>query len=780
MPGTIHNAPIRASFAVSALSCASVIALSAPAAAQVEDIFVEARRVVESLQETPIAISAFSGETLENRQILSSDDLSNITPGLTFDSVAPSSGSNSAGQIFIRGVGQTDFTGVTDPGVGVYVDGVYMARSIGSVLDFVDIEKVEVLRGPQGTLFGRNTIGGAIVINSARPNMEEFEGEVQVTYGSYDQFFVTGHVNVPITDTLATRFSANRRSRDGYVERISDGIRTGDDDTFGFRGSLLWEPEDNVSLYIVADYSKEDENGAPSVNIGVNDLQAFAGFANIAEPSCPIGIGPPVGRDTMGDPNCANNNSFSGPFTSGGTFDTVSELEAWGVSGEIAWDINEMVSLKSITSYRTFDMFSSRDADNTPLLIFQTQDIFDQEQFSQELVANVTAFDDRLNWIVGLYYFNETGTNENPVDLPVGSLLSGGDFKNTAYAAFTQATFDVTDRLSATFGIRYSEDDKEFTPLSIATSAGLPSLVGVILPNAYAAPGGIAIAPGTQFVDPSTAEASFDDISILASVAYQWTPEIQTYASFSQGYKSGGFDQRYAGTQPEPAVGADENIFNNPISGFDPEELTTYEIGFKSDLFDNRVRLNIAAYFSEYKDLQLIVRETFNPITFNGGDAEIMGFELETTIVPGNGWTIIGSVAYIDGEYTRIDESVAGITIDNELVNTSPWQTSLLMAYEADTPWGPVTTQMDWSYRGAQFNNAINTPQLRQDPYHLVNVSVSWQSEDERYGLTASVNNLTDSDYLITGNSAFETAASYIEGIFGRPRTYAITGEVRF
>ena len=776
----IKKLTLRNAFMGGVASCVGAFSISAPAAAQIEEIFVEARRVVESLQETPIAVSAFSGEALQDRQVLSSDDLANITPSLTFDSVAPSSGSNSAGQIFIRGVGQTDFTGVTDPGVGVYVDGVYMARSIGSVLDFVDIEKVEVLRGPQGTLFGRNTIGGAILIQSARPNMEEFEGEVQVTYGSYDQFFITGHVNVPITDTLATRFTANRRSRDGYVERVFDGIRTGDDDTFGFRGSLLWEPSEDVSVYLVADYSNEDENGAPTANIGVNDEQTFATFANIDAPLCPVPNPAPPNRDTMGNPNCANETSFLGPFTSGGTFDVVSELETWGVSGEVVWDISEMISLKSITSYRTFDMFSSRDADNTPFLIFQTQDVFDQEQFSQELIANITAFDDRLNWVVGLYYFTEDGTNENPVDLPVGSILSGGDFKNTAYAAFTEATYDVTDKFALTFGIRYSEDDKEFTPLSIATSAGLPSLVGVFLPPAYAAPGGIAIPIGTQFVDGSTAEASFDDISVRAVASYQWTPEIQTYFSFSQGYKSGGFDQRYAGTQPEPEVGADDNIFNNPISGFEPEELTTYEIGFKGDLFDNRMRLNLAAFFSEYKDLQLIVRETFNPITFNGGDAEILGFEMEATIIPADGWTVIGSVAYIDGDYTRIDDSVAGITLDNELVNTSPWQTNLSVAYEGETPWGTVTPRIDWSYRGSQFNNAINTPQLRQDPFHLVNAALAWDSPDERYSLIGAVQNLTDSEYLITGNSAFETAASYIEGVFGRPRTYSITAEVRF
>lgn len=765
----------------SAALCASLF--SSHAMAQdggLEEIFVTARKVVESLQETPIAVSAFSGAALEARQILSSDDLSKVTPGLTFDGVAPSSGSNSAGQIFIRGVGQTDFTGVTDPGVGVYVDGVYMARSIGSVLDFVDIESIEVLRGPQGTLFGRNTIGGAILINSARPSFDEFEGRVQATYGSYDQFFVTGHVNVPITDTLATRFSANRRSRDGYVTRVADLVDTGNDDTFGFRGSLLWEPSQDVSVYLVADYTNEDENGAPAVTLDVNEAAPFAFFPNIAEPTCPVMS--PGNTATNGNTNCANSASFLGPFTSGGTFDQVSELEAWGVSGEIVWDIGENISLKSITSYRTFDMFSSRDADNTPFLIFQTQDTFEQEQFSQELVASYTGFDDRLTWIAGLYYFNEDGTNENPVDLPVGSLLSGGDFKNTAIAAFTEATFDVTEKLALTFGIRYSEDDKEFTPLSIATGSGLPALVGSFLPPAYAAPGGIAIPIGTQFVDGSTAEATFDDVSIRAIASYQWTPEIQTYVSFSQGYKSGGFDQRYAGTQEEPALaeGGDDNNLNNPISGFEPEELTTYEIGFKGDLFDSRMRLNIAAYFSEYKDIQLIVRETFNPITFNGGDAEIMGFEVETTILPADGWTIIGSLAYIDGEYTRIDGSVAGITLDNKLVNTSPWQTSLFVAYEAETPWGTITPQMDWSYSGAQFNNAINTPQLRQDPFHLVNASLSWQSENERYKLTAAVQNLTDSEYLITGNSAFETAAAYVEGIFGRPRTYNITGEVRF
>ena len=226
----------------------------------IEEVVVTARKREENLQDTPLSVAAFTANEMKVRQIHSSDQLSQITPNLSFSSQAPSSGSNASSQIFIRGIGQTEFLPSTDPGVGLYIDGVYMARSVGGTLDFADLERIEVLRGPQGTLFGRNTIGGAIDIHTRKPS-EEFGGEVEIKVGSDNQLELMADINLPISENLLTKISVGKRDRDGYVKRLVDGDDLGDDNTVGARAAVLWTPSDDVRLFWTADYNKEDENG---------------------------------------------------------------------------------------------------------------------------------------------------------------------------------------------------------------------------------------------------------------------------------------------------------------------------------------------------------------------------------------------------------------------------------------------------------------------------------------------------------------------------------------
>ena len=309
----------------------------------IDDIVVTARRREENLQEVPVSITAFSGEQLEARQLYAMDQLGAFVPNLQFDKAAPSSGSSSVGQIFIRGIGQADFTPVTDPGVAMYVDSIYIGRSPGNVLDLVDVERVEVLRGPQGTLFGRNSIGGAIKVHSRLPSFIDTANRIELRLGNDDLRSMILRGNLPLTESLATSIAIGRQQRDGYVERTFDGIRTGDRDRWSARGAVRWEPTDAFAVSLIVDYTTIDENGAPVVSGGVNDRQPFATFGNAVLESCDAVVinpafdatpqgGPPTfpppGAPTGSAPGCYGADSRPGPFVSEGTFPVASELDS--------------------------------------------------------------------------------------------------------------------------------------------------------------------------------------------------------------------------------------------------------------------------------------------------------------------------------------------------------------------------------------------------------------------------------------------------------------------
>ncbi len=754
---------------------------------ELEEVIVTARKREENLQSTPIAISAFTEKELEYRQVDSTDKLSDITPNLTFDSGSPSSGSKSAAQIFIRGIGQTDFTPVTDPGVGLYIDGVYMARSVGNVLDFLDVNRIEILRGPQGTLFGRNTIGGAVAIYSKRPDQEK-RASVQIQVGNDNMFFVTAKANAPITDQLAVNLAVSSRNRDGYVTRVYDGVKTGDDDSLAFRASALWNPGDKFQLYLAVDATRIRENGAPTVSAGVNDKMAFGTFGNGLLDSCSavninpdFGVAgppsfPPPGVGAGGAPGCVGPDSFIGAFKSEGTFPVKSDLDVRGISAEMTWDAVDWLTVKSITAYREMEMESSRDGDNTPANIFATQDFYDHHQFSQEFQFSGKLMEERMSWLFGLYYFQEDGFNRNPVFLPVGSIQSGGIYDNDSKAAFFQSTYDLTQQLAFTFGIRYTEDTKRFTPdqisLGDSSASGFfaptwPNFVGFYLPS-FGAP----IPAGDRLATFAEFKEKFDDTNVMLNLAYQATDNLLVYGSYSEGFKSGGFDQRFTAFTAEP-------------SSFQPETAQTYEVGLKADLFDHKARLNMALFHTDYDDLQIIVRETFNPITFNGGKATIEGGEVELTLVPTDRWYITASAGYIDASYDRLDPSVINnatpVFKDNKLVNTPKWSTALGVAYTFDIgDWATLVPRVDWSFHDSQYNDAINTPQLFQGDYTLLNAAITLQTNDGRWEGILAFRNITDQTYLITGNSSYGTSASYADNLYGRPAEWSLSVQYNF
>jgi iron complex outermembrane receptor protein len=793
------SAPCRAAIFIAILQLLTVTVAAdttepADADAQpIDDIVVTARRREETLQQVPVSITAMSGAQLEARQIYAMDQLGTVVPNLQFDKAAPSSGSSSVGQVFIRGIGQADYTPVTDPGVAMYVDGIYIGRSPGNVLDLVDVERVEVLRGPQGTLFGRNSIGGAIKVHSRLPGFADAANRVELRLGNDDLRAMTLRWNQPVTDSLATSVAIGRLQRDGYVERLFDGIRTGDRDRWSARGAVRWEPTDTVSASLVVDYTTIDENGAPVVSGGVNDRQPFATFGNAVLESCSAVVvnpafdatpqgGPPTfpppGAPTGSAPGCYGAESSPGPFVSEGSFPVTSELDSGGAALTLDWSISDSWLLKSTTGYREMTMLSSRDGDNTPANIFATRDDYEHEQFSQEVQLQFASDERGLSAVLGLFYYDESGFNLVDVTVPTGAIQSGGFYDNQSYAVFAHGTLDLTERLALSVGARHTEDRKAYLPdqLSLGdSSAG--SAPGFFTPTwpelagFYLAPTG-PMAAGERILDYRSSELDFDATDATVDLSYRFSDDILGYVTYATGYKSGGFDQRFVGPTPDRAP-----------SSYRPESVESLEVGVKATALDGRLRLNVAVFDADYEDLQIIVRESFNPLTVNAGDARVRGGELEMEWLASVNWEIGLSAGLLDTEYKRLNQPAqdSGVRLDNRLANAPAWSVAAGTAYRLGLgSLGELTARVDWSRQDTVYHDAVNSPQISQSPFHLVNASLAFVPRDGHWQLTAASRNLLDETYLVTGNSAFDTAAAYVEQVYGRPREFLVSLSYEF
>lgn len=795
----LYSAVRRTLWLAAASACAATPSFAqqpADSATQLEEIVVTARKREESLQNTPVAVTAFTAEALARQQITSTDDLDRVTPNLQFTSYAPLSGNNSAAQVFIRGIGQTDPSSGVDPGVGLYIDDVYMGRSVGGVMEFRDISGVQILRGPQGTLFGRNTIGGAVLLTTTLPG-EEFGGTVRATVGDDNLYEAFGAIDVPMGDKLAARFSVGARKRDGYVTRVSDGIDLGDEDTRTFQTSWRFNASDNFQLILRGDYTKEDENGSPFVFAAINENQVFP--AAISQGSgCPGALwGPPPASTVpvnLVDPRCANDATWNlGPFTNGGTAPAESSLTNWGTSLTANWEVSDTFTFKSITAYRELEWLGKRDADNTGLLILHTDYQSDGDQFSQEFQG---LFDfGRVNGVIGVFYFEESIVDflrvpfAAPPNLVGSGALPGSiDYQratidNDNYALFTQWTFDVTDALSLSAGARYTEETKgiqlvAFTNVPLTAPVIIPSQLRpyTINPVTGAIVASTAIIPGTNsnglHIAPVPFENTYSSVTGSASVQYKWTDSLMTYLSWSQGFKSGGFNQRFNA----PAL-------NYIPTSFDEEEAETYELGFKSE-FGGVFRLNAAVFHTTYTDMQLIYRVGIVPLLFNAGEATIDGAEVEFTFAPGD-LIIEGSVGYLDDSFdsiTPVPGATATVGPNNTLPFTPDLQANLGIGYSFGLGANlTLTPRADASYTDEQFFDAANSVEVAQnDAVTVVNFSLSLEDADGSWRVKAGVNNLTDELYPVAGNSSFGTSAGYAEIIYARERNYYLSASFNF
>lgn len=719
----------------------------------IEDIVVTARKTEERLQDVPIAISAFSGEALEQRGSASVSDISTSVPNVSISPIAPVGGSTTAAVFFIRGVGQTDFAPTTDPGVGLYVDGVYVARSVGSLLDLVDVDRVEVLRGPQGTLFGKNTIGGAISITSREPG-QDFVGQISLKTGSFRRMEGQMSASGPVSDTLSAGFAVQYRNSRGYVRRLIDNVRLGGDDKLSARAQIVWKPNDAFKLRIVGDMTHVSEESAPNVLLLADGTAQFAALWNLfAVPGC----APPPGPRT--NPACFNSQWVTGnPYTTFATKPSASNADVYGISGTA--EVNgDWGAIKSITAYRNTKANFSRDSDGSPLPIFETDDTISQSQFSQELQYTGSFFADRFKLVTGAYYFEEQGDNVNNVTVSIVAGRSGGRIDNRSWAVYGQGTFNITDALSITGGIRYNDERKSFLPDQFYTRP-FP------IPNPAGGPPLAVLAPGTRIVPFVTKTIRAKEWTPTASISYKFSDDVLAYVSYSKGFKGGGFVQRNFLPLTE-------------VPSYNPEFVNSYEIGLKTDLFDKRVRFNAAAFKVDYSDIQVTVLDGVAPQVRNAASARINGFEGELTIAPSRAFMLTGSLGYVDAKYTQIGPRAIEITLAKKFPFISKWNASIGAQYNIDAGFGTISPRVDWSYRSKFFFDAANVPVASQNGYSLVNASLSVTTNDDLWRFVLGTTNLTNKRYLL---SAYPSVgqSGYVEGAYARPREWSLKATRKF
>lgn len=723
------------------------LAVRAAEPAALEEIIVSARKRDESLQETPISITSFSADSIDRRQILNVGDVSQYTPNMQFDQVSPNSGFANSASISIRGIGQTDFVLTMDPGVGIYLDGVYLNRAVGSLLDTVNVERIDVLRGPQGSLFGKNTLGGALLITSKRPGTQ-FSPEVSVTLGEFNRRDVKASLNVPVSSTFRLRLDGSLQKQDGYLDELITGDKEGDRNSGTARITALIEPSDRLEFFLSADYSKSDEKG-PAIttidvtaeNLGLPGIWNTAfGDAVCADPANPA---------RLANPTCFNAQWISpdkqSNFADAGNS---SDVEVRGLSATVTYK-GGAATLKSITAYREIEALSERDLDGTPLDIWDDVITYDQEQFSQELQLSGMAMSERLNWLLGAYYATEKGDSVDKIGGLFG-IQSGGAIDNDSIAAFSQLTYGLTDRLKLTAGGRYTSEKKRWLPDQFIEEGSFFTFIW---------PAGTRLLPHVE----DTIRAK--EFTPMASLDFQFTKDVLGYVSYSEGFKGGGFTQRVF-----PPL--------EQIPSFKPEFARNYEVGFKSELWGRRLRLNGAIFSTDYTDLQVNVLRGFAPTVQNAGDASIDGAELEFEMLPTERFRLSGGIGYLDGKYDRIapeagpQPGLDGISADNELINTPKWSGTLSAAFDVATfAAGKLSAEISESYKSKMYKDAQNTAQLRSDDTALLDASLTFYDSDRRWAVSAGAKNLTDEKYLISGISNI-TSNGYLFGTFARGREW--------
>lgn len=723
----------------------------------IEEITVTARKRVENLQDTPIAITALSAATLEAARLTQIRDIEAVTPNLNF--IVGADGSSSSLQAFIRGIGQFDFVVTTDPGVGVYVDGVYLARTIGANLEFADVEQVTVLRGPQGTLFGKNTIGGAISVVTKTPS-GELNYSAEVTVGEYGHKGLDAYVEFPISDNVAGSLSLLTKNSDGWQNR-SPGDDAGNHDMLGLRGHLYANASENWTSHLVVDWVDQDQNVYPRVLSDFDGSQLFPAFLNgfVLDPTTPCCT---PNLDNIDESRVANRD--------------YDELETVGLSWTNTWDLGDL-ELKSITGYRQIESGSLRDSDNDVARLLDVETLFDTDQFSQELLlSNDTGSD--FEWLAGVYYLKEDADNLTRVTVAEGlfeALSVLPDFvtlpdgtpirflavpldltlnydrnqETTSLAAFFTSTWHLSEHTRVNLGARYTRDDKSLDTFTLRRASQTP-----IVPPGPTPPSecsDITLQGNGSFF---TCERDWSQFSPKLGIDHDFSDDVMGYASVSRGFRSGAFNGRPLAAQE--------------ISVADPETVTSYELGFKSRLANGTVQLNGALFTNDYKDQQLLVNQASSSVAAglvlavdNAAESTLTGAELELLARPTDRLTLMGGLAWLDAEFDRYEQIdfVTGQVQDlsnREFRDVPEFTFNALVQYEIPlASGGLVRLRGDAAYRDDIFytneETASTFERLHADSFTTVNAGVTWVSPSRQWELGVHARNLTDKREIVGG-----------------------------
>ena len=698
------------------------------------DIVVTARRRAESVIDVPIAMSVVTGDQLTRTGAVDITALQDKTPNLTLQIAR---GSNSTLIAFSRGVGQQDPLWGFEPGVGLYLDDVYVARPQGAVLDIFDVERVEVLRGPQGTLYGRNTIGGAIKYVTKRLG-NDYAATARASYGSYNQFDLVGQVTVPIGDSFAIGGAIARYKRDGYGTNLTTGADQYDKDVLAARVSAEWTPTDSIFVRLAGDRTLDRSNPRHGTRLlGNGSDPRYAPTGNVYDT-----------RAGIGDRN---------------------RVVAQGVSLTGEFQLSDLLTFKSISAYREGATNTVIDFDNTALPTLDVPAEYDDWQFTQELQLLIQG--DRVQGVVGLYYLNADASGA--FDTVLGGLnlttLTSGQVRTKSYAAFGDVSYDLTDRLKVSAGLRYTKDDKTGTVFR-------RNYTGIRSPRF----GNAAAVPGLIRTD-YTNDRSFDQFTPRVSISYEPRRDLNLYASWGRGFKSGGFDMR-----------GDAVFTPTTVNGYDPEKITSYEVGMKGTFLDRTLFLNMAGYYSRYTDQQVTIQVPnvaggIASFVDNAGKADIYGLEIEGRMVPSRNFSAQVSFGYTNADYkeflTFINGGTTPIDVANQRVfqNTPEFTAAASFTASTDFAGGALSVTPEVTLRSDYSLFEIPTPALDQDGYALVNASANWISGDGRYRIGMALRNLTDQRYRVGGyNFPGALFGNSIIGYYGPPRTATATFEVKF
>jgi iron complex outermembrane recepter protein len=790
---------------------------------ELPEVTVTAEFMPQNLQQTPLSITAVSAEMLEARSQVSVEQITNQAPNVTLRAAGTSTGPSLIG--FIRGVGQTDFNPAMEPGVGLYVDDVYFSTLTGSVLDLLDLDRVEVLRGPQGTLSGKNSIGGSIKLYTRRPSGDG-RGFVEVGAGNFDSLSVRGGSDFTmVEDKLFGRFAGVSRSREGHVTRLDYGcthpgsgvpvysVRGGNCElgkeggisyTAG-RLSLRWLASDAVEVNFSADATRDRSEPPANTLLAVGDTLFPVGIDTDNNPATGFVSGPPflppaqtgydimwnapgnagacrfiaygsnscdasspnnpyVNYSTYTDPRVAGSGGYSASNWTPFSVAPIQHLTAKGASAAVDWKISDGLQLQSITAWREYESSFADDSDGTPLpqqLLLQS---ISHKQKSQELRLNGRV-GTLVDYTIGGFYFDQDTNEDARVDIPYAAIdfIHGPDLVPAkTKAVFAHGIFHLGAASDLAVGVRRTNESKSYTyarhnpdgtdipgtpPCPVAMNCALTGLNGL----------------SEAFKDSRT--------DFRVALNHKWTDDVMTYAQFATGYKGGGLN-------PRP--------FNpNQVLAFDPETIKTYEVGAKSDLLSNRLRVNVSVFYSDYKDIQLPLNDCtpFAGVGFgvpclypaNVGSAHVKGGELEFNWFPGAGWQIDGSLSKLDFHYTEVDANT-GVPEDGISPYTPETKWNLGVQYSFNLAGGAsLTPRVDASNQSDTFATALNSPTAHIDGYTLVNARLTWRSMEEVWQVSLEGQNITDKLYFNTKYDLIPAGGGIATGQPGMPRTWMLT-----